>query len=554
MCSYPPDRLKDIGISDTDIRDMLGYFARDAYEQYTATMRQDRQSVISDYNDDTSVLTDCTYGTKRDSIIRKMSSDFASFCDFSVTGEDMGVSFPTSLVDDDDRSYIEFMVNNPADHLVMVRSPSFPAYSIHTTSSTSHPNGHTTDATPLTRERLHIEDVDYLDFFLLSGIGVEDYANMSIFPDIEPYHIVESGRSGSVKKYTFCRQPDSKRHFDSRNIHNKPSGPHNVHNVRSRLLGKQMVTGRGTGYDNSAFVFIKPHANTGEARDLVRRMLTENGIVVEDEGCISAERIDEERLIDWHYYAIGSKAVMLKPDQLNVPTDKFESAFHVTWDKVLQQNLAYNALDACAYLGVDATGLDKAWTAAKEAGKLVKLGGGFYCGLIDTVPGKDAIYVMNGFYMAMRAKFITPGSSIYYFNVEWRSKDLSFADFRSQVLGSTDPALSPSESIRGTIWRTWEELGLSHCPNTADNGVHASASPFEALSERLNWRKGTAASDAFGRRLLLLGMKESTIMALCQDPVVNGSSVFDALEGSDADECVVRALSIQYTMYGQEKK
>merc|ERR1719258_975207 len=48
---------------------------------------------------------------------------------------------------------------------------------------------------------------------------------------------------------------------------------------------------------------------------------------------------------------------------------------------------------------------------AKQAGKLVKLGGGFYCGLIDTIPGKSPIYVFNGFFMSMRSKFVTPGTS-----------------------------------------------------------------------------------------------------------------------------------------------
>ena len=32
--------------------------------------------------------------------------------------------------------------------------------------------------------------------------------------------------------------------------------------------------------------------------------------------------IDEKKLIDQHYYAIASKATILKPEQLNVPADK----------------------------------------------------------------------------------------------------------------------------------------------------------------------------------------------------------------------------------------
>ncbi|CAE7714842.1 unnamed protein product, partial [Symbiodinium microadriaticum] len=271
-------------------------------------------------------------------------------------------------------------------------------------------------------------------------------------------------------------------------------------------------------------------------------MLSEHKIAILEEGDIPAERIDSERLIDQHYYAIGSKAVLLNPSQLDVPADKFESIFHVAWSSVLKEKLAFNAMDACTHLGLDAEGLDKAWGAAKDAGKLVKLGGGFYCGLIDTVPGKGAVYVINGFYMAMRGKFVRPGSSIHYFNVEWRSSDLSFADFRNKLLGSTDPALSPSGSIRGRILSEWQQLGLSSAPNTGDNGVHASASPFEALAERMNWLKMPIAEDTFGRKLLGVGIMAEIISAWSCDPAVNGKSIFDTLEALDCGECIVKAL------------
>ncbi len=35
----------------------------------------------------------------------------------------------------------------------------------------------------------------------------------------------------------------------------------------------------------------------------------------------------------------------------------------------------------------------------------------------------------------------------------------------------------------------WKELGLGYEPTVGDNCVHASASPFEGLAERMNWLK-----------------------------------------------------------------
>lgn len=99
-------------------------------------------------------------------------------------------------------------------------------------------------------------------------------------------------------------------------------------------------------------------------------------------------------------------------------------------NSVVKSGQAYNALDACKFLGIDAMQLDQAWALAKKAGKLVKLGGGFYCGLIDTVASKPPIYVFNGFFMSMRSKFVAPGTSIHYYVVDWNSSELPWADFR----------------------------------------------------------------------------------------------------------------------------
>ena len=42
--------------------------------------------------------------------------------------------------------------------------------------------------------------------------------------------------------------------------------------------------------------------------------------------------------------------------------------------------------------------------------------------------------------------------------------------------------------------------------DTGDNGVHASASPFEALAERSNWLRASVSKDAFGKALLASGI------------------------------------------------
>lgn len=81
-----------------------------------------------------------------------------------------------------------------------------------------------------------------------------------------------------------------------------------------------------------------------------------------------------------HYYAIASKATLVKPADMPVPADKFEAAFGVPWASALEQGVVFNARDACDALGVEATGLEQLWVKAKKA----KFGGGF-CGCLLAV-------------------------------------------------------------------------------------------------------------------------------------------------------------------------
>lgn len=297
-------------------------------------------------------------------------------------------------------------------------------------------------------------------------------------------------------------------------------------NVRSSCAGS-------SGERNSAFVFIKPHANTPQTQSMVKRSLSTAGIKVAQEGELTAEQIDKGMLIDQHYYAIASKATLLKPKDIPVPAKKFEEFFGISWEKALKDNLAYNALDACSYFGINAAELSKLWGPAKK----VKFGGGFYCGLVE-MPGRVPIYVFNAFFMDMRSGFVQPGTSIHYYVVDFDADKLSWKDFRGKVLGPTDPKDAPAGSLRAEIYKDWANLGLKTVPNTGDNGVHASASPFEGLAEKMNWLKVDPKTDAFGKQLIAAGVSESTIRNWSVDPQVKGKSLFDQLEDLDSKSCV----------------
>jgi hypothetical protein len=308
-----------------------------------------------------------------------------------------------------------------------------------------------------------------------------------------------------------------------------------------------------SGKTNSAFVFIKPHAckgTPGKVESLVEESLKKNGIRITGSGVMAAETIDKNMHIDTHYGAIASKAVKLKPSELNVP-DKgkaaFEKMFGETWDDAIQAGKVYNAMDGAEKLGVDGSGLNDKWAKLSRGKDLLKFGGGFYCGKID------GIYIMNGFYMQMRAAYTNHGEKISWYTVSWPVDSLSWADFRGVVLGATDPTTAPKGSIRRTILDDYKTLGLKTKPNTGDNGVHASASPLEALAERANWLGASIESDAYGKGLLAAKVSKSTMEEWSADSQVSVEgeteagktmSVFDTLEDLDADDILAKVAKI----------
>jgi len=325
------------------------------------------------------------------------------------------------------------------------------------------------------------------------------------------------------------------------------------------VLGLSGAAGLGAAYyyyfrppskpKNMAFVFVKPQQTTDKVKAMVRDGLVEKGLKITGEGDISSEAIDKGKLVDQHYYAIASKASILKPSELNVPNDKFQKAFGVTWNDVLSQGLAYNALDACQKLNCTPDEINKAWAAAKKNNKLVKLGGGFYCGLVE-LDGKPPIYVFNAFFMSMRSEYTQPGRTLHWYTVEWEEEKLSWADFRGKVLGPTDPKDAPADSLRGKAFADWRNLDLKTEPNVGDNAVHASASPFEGVCERMNWLGVRCRSDAYCNALLHKGVKESTIKAWSKDPQVKypsgkKGSMWDFVEDMDAQDCLDKVKELQ---------
>ena len=100
----------------------------------------------------------------------------------------------------------------------------------------------------------------------------------------------------------------------------------------------------------------------------------------------------------------------------------------------------------------------------------------------------------------------------------------------------------------GYIVNRYKEVGLTKPPDKGDNGVHASASPFEGLAELHNWMGKNIIDVEFGKALLSRGLTVSLLSGWFRDPIVkypealeNGKtegSLFDYVEDTDATSCM----------------
>lgn len=308
-------------------------------------------------------------------------------------------------------------------------------------------------------------------------------------------------------------------------------------------------TDPGNNSVNCALVLIKPHSATPACLELVRDCLVGAGIRILREGGIEAAEIEEKKIIDRHYFSVASKATMSKPKELSVLADAFREKFKLGWDDAIAKGLVLNSMDAVSELGVDAVRFGRLWRKAHEEQKVVKLGAGCYCGKLE-LAGREPLYVINGFFVATRSQFTAPGARVCYLEVEWDAQGLSWADFRRDVLGATDPATAPAISLRGRVYDRWQELGLPAPPSAGQNAVHASASPLEATAERCNWLGRKVQEDPFAAQLLGSGVSLEWVEAAILDPQVKldasegHGSLFDAVRGMDAGGCARRLKAL----------
>ncbi len=284
---------------------------------------------------------------------------------------------------------------------------------------------------------------------------------------------------------------------------------------------------------NEALIFIKPHATNPTAVNLIETFLQDKAIELLDKGTLSSEEIDKKGIVDRHYFAIANAAAMNKPSQLKLSAQaiaNFEDGFGVSWSESCQQGIVLNGVDLQAKMGnISGVDLNKMLSSVKQ----VKMAPGLYAAFLK----KEGIYGINGFYPALREVFTAAGNQVIWYHARFNPKEVSWATFRQNIIGATDPQKAVAGSLRSELYHRYDQFDLSNQPSMSENGVHASAGPLEGLRERQVWLGAQVEDDDLGKLLIEKGVDLEKFL---DNPIVTlkGSTgpVFDLTEDIDSEQ------------------
>ncbi|MDD5456411.1 MAG: Maf family protein [Candidatus Margulisbacteria bacterium] len=300
------------------------------------------------------------------------------------------------------------------------------------------------------------------------------------------------------------------------------------------------------GLKNIAFVFIKPHAAANNAaQEFIEQSLAKKGINILSSDTISGKEIRQKNIIDRHYSEISKKSAV-KPADLEISSEvktKFADIFQANWDKAITQKQMINGFEFMKLLNIDAKQLNELWEKAERH----KIGSGLYA--IEYLHRGQKLYVLNGFYPAMQAKYTNEDSQVRYYIVSF--PQTGWQEFR-KLIGSTDPQKADLNSIRGYFQQHQDDYGLM--VTNQDNVVHASASALEAMQELMIWQNIQPQEHPLGNALLENGLTQEDLEYFQTNPVISykgeKTNLWNILEDrntTDALDIILEAYSYYMT-------
>lgn len=184
--------------------------------------------------------------------------------------------------------------------------------------------------------------------------------------------------------------------------------------------------------------------------------------------------------------------------------------------------------------GVDHTHkFDEYWLSSPSS----KLKSGFYCRLM-TIADEPTV-VVNGFHPHQLAHYTDHGRKLVVMLI---STNTPWAKVRDEMLGNTFPEKAVPNSIRGTFHKNAKNYGFDSV-SIANNIMHLSAGPTEALFEMDNFLKEPFGIDFIEKRALLASklLDEGIENDKLRD-MITDQKLHEELEHKDTNEAVKKIV------------
>jgi hypothetical protein len=265
------------------------------------------------------------------------------------------------------------------------------------------------------------------------------------------------------------------------------------------------------------------------SRDLISYALTlfeRHSIVVSSVFTMQGPALDRLQAMDTHYGYINAMSRAASREMAPVDLQRVrelvgagENAPVRGGHEVLQEFPQYNP-----------TSLDQLWATKRSQ----KVRSGLYAQQFDVA--NTQVVIINGFHPEQLAHFTRPGRAIgllvLHSNLPWRF-------LRTRLLGDTFPENALPHTVRRHYYDNANLYGLPQI-SIANNCVHMSAGPFEALFElrnffgRVKGHEDAADNSHLGSRLRTAGLNLDSIVTN-PSAELNGKStaLFDATEELD---------------------
>lgn len=298
-----------------------------------------------------------------------------------------------------------------------------------------------------------------------------------------------------------------------------------------------------TQRQNELLMFIKPEilaievrSCLGNAIDLIWAKLSEFDATVAGVVLVGGPALEQKESMDRHYGAIN---VLSK----NASNGLDDSDRHSVYEALAVPAADYPLFGGHEFLNAHpaftpAT-LDDLWFTKKAH----KVRSGFYVQAYEDAGEK--FILVNGFHPAQLAHFTEPAHRIALMLIH---SDTGWAELRDQMIGDTFPERAVTGSIRGELHARPAHYGFEEV-TIANNGVHLSAGPFEAMFEIANFfgsLVGTNVSSTPPRivkTMLAAGIAQDDAYRATENPDVDDgegaiTDLFDATEHLDTEAAV----------------